>query len=208
MVLVLLLYLGWLPGYPADGFLVFLWLLLVSTAAALGAGLALACRHVAAAPGVLARAGVFLVPLSLWMLWSFESRRREVPQMLARADSSRSVVLGKNVFRNLVVLGRYPDDVGRLIAPWKREHARLSAGDTLVIYFERRAPYHLLDVAPAGPEILVTLHRLFWLWIVGGALLAGYGPLASRWMSKPLQTEHRSRAGEPVVGADAPRSST
>ena len=206
MALVLALYPGWLPFYPADAFFTGLSMLLVSAAAALGAMLGLAWKHVSAAPGVLTRAALFLVPLSVWMLWTFESRRREVPEMLARADSSRSEVLGKNMFRSLVVLGRYPDGAGRLIAPWKREHVRLSGGDSVVIYFERTAPHHLLDVAPAGPEILVTLHRLLWLWLVGVALLAGCGPLVSEWMGRPLQTGHQIRNGEPAVGADAPHS--
>lgn len=187
--LLLVIHPGWFLLYPADAFLSVLWLLLVSAAATLGAGLALAWQHVTAAPRVLIRT-VPLMLLSVWMLWSFESRRRGVPEMLARADSSQSVVLGKNVFRSLVVLGRYPDDVGRLIAPWKREHMRLSSGDSIVIYFERERPYELLDVAPAGPEILVTLHRF-------DLALDYWRRAARRLRPAPEQTDRKTATGDP-----------
>lgn len=190
----LLLYLGLPPAFDAD--FAFICLLIVSMSALFGHGAGLTVQHISLAPGVLVRPAVFLVPVSLLILWSHWQERRAVPEVLARADSARGVVTGENVFGNLLVYFRYPDGGGRLVAPRKHAHRLLSEGDSIWVYVERKPPHGFLDVWPAGPDWRATVRLLFWLWLIGVVILAGYGPLASRRLAKPLR--QRAAAADPA----------
>jgi hypothetical protein len=199
----LILYLG-LPS-TVDADFVIICLLLVSIGALFGGGAGLALQHISLAPGVLMRPAVFLVPVSLMILGSHWRERRGVPEMLARADSARGVVMGENIFGNLLVHYRYDDGGGRLVAPVKHAHRLLGEGDSIWIYLERKPPHYYLDVWPAGPDWRATVRLLFWLWVCGVVLLAGYGPLVSRRLAKPLprRAAPAHRAPEPPTTHDA-----
>lgn len=180
----IILYLG-LPS-TVDADFVVICLLLVSIGALFGLGAGLAVQHILLAPGVLMRPAVFLAPVSILIVWSHWQERRGVPEMLARADSARGVVMGENIFGNLLVYYRYNDGGGRLVAPAKHAHRLLGEGDSIWVYLERKPPHYYLDVWPAGPDWRATVRLLFWLWLIGVVLLAGYGPLVSRRLAKPL----------------------
>ncbi|HEX8211930.1 MAG TPA: hypothetical protein VF584_17270 [Longimicrobium sp.] len=200
----LLLYLGLPPTFGA-GFVV-ICLLLVSISALFGLGAGLAVQHISLAPGVLWRPAVFLVPVSLLILWSHWQERRGVPEMVARADSARGAVLGENVFGNLLVYYRYPDAGGRLVAPRKHAHRLLGEGDSIWVYVDRKPPHRFLDVWPAGPDWRAMVRLLFWLWVFGGVILVGYGPLMSRRLAKPLRKSAAAAAeptAEPSTNSDA-----
>lgn len=134
------------PDFGAD--IAFFYLLLASIGAVIGLGAGLALQHIAQAPRVLGRPAVFLVPVSLLVGWSHWQERRGVPEMLARTDSVNGLVLGENIFGNLVVLYRYPNAGGRLIAPGKHAHSLLGAGDSIRVYVDRKPPHRFLDPAP------------------------------------------------------------
>lgn len=191
---VIILYLGLPPTFDA-GF-AFICLLLVSIGALFGRGAGLALQHIVLAPGVLVRPAVFLVPVSLLILWSHWQERRGVPEMLARADSARGVVLGENVFGSLLVYHRYPNAGGRLVARRKHAHLLLDADDSIWVYVDRKPPHRFLDVWPAGPDWRATVRLLFWRWTIGGVILVGYGPLMSRRLAKPLP--RRAAAADPA----------
>lgn len=170
-------------GPPApDAFEWFLWLLVVAFGAGLGLGLGLAYANIRRSPWVLRWSAVLLVPLSLWILWSHEAERRAVPSLRANADSVQAVVLGRNIFGNLLL--HYPHRGGRGVAPRKYAHARY-AEDSIWVYVDPQPPHRVLDVWPAGPDLLITLRWLLWLWLAGLVMLAGYLPSFGRWLRGP-----------------------
>lgn len=170
-------------GPPApDPFEYSLWLFVVLFGAGLGLGLGLAYTNIRRSPRVLRWSAVILVPLSLGILWSHEAERRAVPSLRANADSVRAVVLGKNIFGNLLLY--YPHRGGRGIAPRKYAHRRY-AEDSIWVYVDPQAPKRVLDVWPPGPDLLITLRRLVWLWLFGLVALAGYLPSFVRWLRGP-----------------------
>jgi hypothetical protein len=194
-------------GLPDDGFIWLLLLLLVFAAAALCGGLALACAHVLRAPKVLVRQSILLLPLTLLIFWSFDRERRAVPGMLASADSARGVILGHNVFGNLGVFYRFGDQRGRFIAAKKHAHAQLMEGDSIQLYFARAPGHPLVDVWPPGPDVRQMLWHVLWLWVIGSATLAGYGPRVSRWLGKPLLKAWPMAASAGGAGAPMEESS-
>jgi hypothetical protein len=197
-------FIGLPPAFGAD--IAFFYLLLVSIGALIGLGAGLAVQHIAQAPGVLARPAVFLVPVSLLIVWSHWQERRGVPEMLARADSVHGVVRGENAFGNLLVSYRYPNGGGRLVAPRKHAHRLLGEGDSIRVYVARKPPHRFLDVWPAGPDPRATVRLLFWLWFFGGVILAGFGPRVSRRLAKPLREREAAAADpapEPRIDRDA-----
>ncbi len=196
-------FLLWLFGLPPlDGIIWVLCLLAITGAGLLGAGLALAGVHVRRAPGVLVGALTLLLPLTFLVFWSFHHEKETVPAMLARADSVRGVVYGRNAFGNLLVFYQREGHGGRLVADKKQAHAGLVAGDSLELYFAREerplgggiSIHPLLDVWPPGPDLRQTLWRALWLWLIGGAILGGYVPRLSGRLGRLVLRPFRSGA--------------
>jgi len=186
----------WYLGAPFDGFIAFLYAVVAGMSAFFAGGLVLAWMHVRRAPRIGRRACVALLPFTLLILGMHVHGRRAVPSMLAHADSVNGVVLGRNVLNNVGVLFVYRGAGGRLMAPHKLAHRTLSAGDSIRVYVDRRPPYDYLDVWPAGPDVLGTSLDLFWLWLIGIVVLAGYGPRVSTRLARPLLAVKSAGDGE------------
>jgi len=179
----ILLLVGGVP--PSDAFVWFAWLNVVGIGGAVGAGVGLATRNVRRSPAIRSRVSIVLVALSILVLWRHERERRAVPEMLASTDSMRGVVNGTNVFGSLLLTYSHDGRHGRMVARRKHAHARLEEGDSMTVYLERGPRFEVVDVWPAGPDTRATLRHLFWLWLIGGALLAGYGAEIIPWFRNP-----------------------
>lgn len=179
-------YLLWSLGLPpADGFILILLLLVVACGGVVGGGTVLSWRHVVHNSRVLWPTGAALVVLSLPSLTCYQVEKQRTPAFLARSDSVRGVVTGRNVFGQLGI--EYPVDSlrkARLIAENKVAHRQFRSGDSIWVYRERVPPYELA-VWPPGPDLRITLGRLLWLWGIGGVLIVGYGPLFKRQTTDP-----------------------
>ena len=174
-------YLLWKLGFPPDDvFILIVLSIVVACGGIVGGGIVLAWRHVVRNPRVLRRTAAALLILSLPSLTCYLREKQRTPAFLARADSVRGVVMGRNVFGELGIV--YPVDSlrkGRLIASKKVAHRRFEAGDSIWVYRER-VPPHRVEVWPPGPDLRITLGRLLWFWGIGAVLIAGYVPLFKR----------------------------
>ena len=172
-------FLLWKTGVPPfEAFI--LILLVVACGGIVGGGAVLAWRHVVRNPRVLRPIGAVLMILSLPSLTCYQRDKQQTPAFLARADSVRGVVMGRNVFGELGIT--FPVDSShkaRLVARKKVAHRQFKTGDSIWVYRER-VPPHRIEVWPPGPDLRITLGRLAWFWLIGGVLLAGYGPLFKR----------------------------
>ena len=175
-------FLVWKLGVPpaeafGEPFIIGLLCVLLACGAIVGGGIVLAWRHVTRKPRMLRTTAAVLAILSLPSLTCYAREKQQTPAFLARADSVRGVVMGRNVFGELgITFLEDSSHRARLIAPKKMAHRQFKSGDSIWIYRERVPPYGV-DVWPAGPDLLVTLGRLLWFWGVGGVLIVGYGPL-------------------------------
>jgi hypothetical protein len=174
-------YLLWKLGVPPsdafDAFIVILLCIVVGFGGIVGGGIVLAWRHVLHNARVLRPTTAILLILSLPSLTCYAREKQQTPTFLARADSVRGVVMGRNVFGEQGIV--FAADSGykeRLVASKKVAHRQFQAGDGIWVYRERLPP-HRVDVWPPGPDLRITLGRLLWVWGIGGVLIAGYGPL-------------------------------
>jgi hypothetical protein len=169
--------LGW-P--PLDLFLILLFGSIEACGGIFVGGIVLAWRHVRHDPRLLRSTAAALVLLSVLPLACYQSEKRLTPSFIASADSVQGEIMGRNVLGNLLI--RFPADSGRLarmVAPKKHAHQRLEAGDSIWVY-RKRLPPRRVDVWPPGPDLGVFANRLFWFWVIGGVLMAGYGPIVRR----------------------------
>jgi len=196
--------LGW-P--PLDLFFILLSVTVVMCGGLFAGGIVLAWRHVRADPRLLRRTAALLLAVSLLPLACYQYQKQRTPSFLAGADSVKGVVLGHNVMGALVIT--FPSDSGqlaRMLAPKKRAHEQLDSGDSIWVY-RQRVPPHRLDVWPPGPDLRVTLTRLLWFWVVGGILLAGYGPVVKREYFSSRAAPQPARCAQPgSPGSGTPRS--
>jgi hypothetical protein len=177
-VLATAVFLLWKTGVPPfyGEILAFLSVLL-ACGGIVGGGVVLAWRHVVRNPRILGPTAAILMILSLPSLTCYERDKQRTPAFLARADSIRGVVMGRNVFGELGIT--YSIDSAhraRLVARKKVAHRQFKTGDSIWVYREREPPYKT-EVWPAGPDLRITLGRLAWFWLFGAVLLVGYGPL-------------------------------
>ena len=177
-VLATIAFLLWKVGVPSfDPFIVVLLSAVVAFGGVVGGGVVLASRHVARNARILRPTATILAILSLPSLTCYAREKQQTPAFLARADSMRGVVIGRNVFGELGVLYHADSShLARLIASKKVAHRQFREGDSIWLYRER-VPPHDIDVWPPGPDLRITLGRLLWFWGVGVVLIAGYGPL-------------------------------
>jgi hypothetical protein len=169
--------LGW-P--PLDLFFLLLFVTLVACGGIFAGGVLLAWRHVRGDPRLLRRTAAALLVVSLLPLACYQYQKQRAPSFIAGADSVKGLVLGHNIMGALLIT--FPADsnrIARMVAPKKHVHERFDSGDSIWVY-RQRVPPHRLDVWPPGPDLRVTLTRLLWFWVVGGVLLAGYGPMVKR----------------------------
>ena len=182
-------FLLWKTGVPPfDGFVLGILSILLACGGIVGGGLVLAWRHIAHNPRMLGPTAAILLILSLPSLTCYQRDKGQTPAFLARADSVRGVVRGRNVFGELGIT--FPVDSShqaRLVARKKVAHRQFEVGDSIWVYRER-VPPHRIEVWPPGPDLRITLGRLAWFWCIGGVLLAGYGPLFKRKNSSPEGT--------------------
>lgn len=195
---------GWLVrklGWPPlDLFFILVFCTVVASGGILVGGIVLAWRHVRHDPRLLRPTATALLLLSLPPLACYQYDKQRTPSFLASADSVRGEIMGRNFFGNLVIV--FPADSGRLarmVAPKKHAHQSFESGDSIWVY-RRRVPPRRVDVWPPGPDLRVSGTRLLWFWVVGGVLLAGYGPIVRR--------EYGSSRRSVTANADARGRST
>ena len=164
---------------PPDPFLWGAFIVLLACGALLGGGVVLAWQHVHRAPRVLLPTAVSLALLSLLPAACYVNDTHKAAAVLTDADSVRGVVIGRNIFGNLLITVRADSVVGRLVAPEKRAHSQFGVGDSIWVYRQRDAP-HRIEIWPAGPDLYIAARRLMWLWAFGGVLLVAYGPVGRR----------------------------
>jgi len=170
---------------PFDGFTWTIFVLMVVAGGMLAGGVVLTWRHAIDSPRVLIPTALALVLLSLPLVFSYRRDLRATPAFLAGADSTRGEIIGRNVFGNLLVTYRPNSSArARIVADRKRAHKQLGVGDSIWVYRQREAP-HKIDVWPPGPDAGSMMTKVAWLWVAGGILIAGYGPVARRWLHRP-----------------------
>lgn len=175
------IWLVWEMGWPPlDLFFILLFGTIVACGGIFMGAILLAWRHVRHDPRLLRSTAAALVLLSVPPLACYQTEKRLTPWFMASADSVHGEIMGRNVLGNLLI--RFPVDSGRLarmVAPKKHAHQRFEAGDSIWVY-RKRLPPRRVDVWPPGPDLRVLANRLFWFWVVGGVLLAGYAPIVRR----------------------------
>jgi hypothetical protein len=179
---------------PFDLFLILLFGTIVASGGIFMGAMVLAWRHVRHNPRLLRWIAAILLLLSVPPLACYQSERQLTPSFIASADSVQGEIMGRNALGNLLIT--FPADSGRLarmVAPKKHAHERLDAGDSIWVYLQRTPP-HRVEVWPPGPDLRVVANRLFWFWVVGAILLAGYGPIIRREYGSGRRAVKESRA--------------
>lgn len=167
-----------------DGFLWLLLLIAAGIGAIFGGAIMLTWENISRRPSLIWRVAVVVLPLSVPVMWKYQSERWGLPRTLAQADSTSGQVLGRNIAGRLVVVAHFPDGTARFIAPRKLALYRLCGGDRIGVYFQREAPHRVLDVSPPGPDPWIAAGQILALLLLAGLLVAGYGPRVSRWAGR------------------------